>query len=495
MNTKHTIKSMIQFAHSKGGKCLSAMYVNSQSALLWECANKHNWKVKAAHILYGSWCPYCSGRHKTIDDLKAYAATHEGKCCSTEYMGARTDHEWECKYGHRWFAKPTNVLRGTWCGKCKGKYVDIQDCRNLAYKFNGECLENEYVNSQYPMKWQCVDGHIFTKGWTQVKADYWCPYCTRYISEEICRSFMEAAFDNGFPRARPPWLLNSRGNRMELDGYNESLNLAFEHNGQQHYEEGHFTNDLSKRIADDNRKMELCKSHGIKLIIFRNLPLRESEAKILNYLKSTLDQHQIKCPNRIYAKTISIKSIKSNSKLEQLQKIAKHHNGKFLDTQYYGCDHKYQFICEHGHEFAKKASLVKKGAWCPQCAHNTPYTYDQCVNHARRKGGQLLSTSCMGALTPLLWQCENGHIWPQRPANVIAMGTWCPECAKNAPPNIETIEELAIARNGKLISKTYINSKTKLTFKCKFNHQWDALYYNVKKGHWCPTCARRKLNI
>ena len=493
MNTKHTIEVMIQLAHSRGGRCVSTKYINNQTPIMWRCAKSHQWETKAAHVLAGSWCPYCSGRHKTIEDLNKHAATHEGRCCSKEYIGAKTNHEWECKYGHRWFATPTNVLRGSWCGKCWGKYITIQDCQKLARQHKGICLEKTYVNSQHPMKWQCADGHIFTKGWSQIKAGFWCQNCTRFVCEELCRSFMEAAFNEKFFRARPTWLLNARGNRMELDGYNESLKLAFEHNGQQHYEEGHFSGDLITRINDDNKKQELCATHGVKLIIFKAIPLKEPLTKIVDYLNSTLGAYHIKSTNTITEQNLSFESIKSPTKLHEFHEIAKRKKGTLLDKQYLGVDHKYEFICAHGHLFSKKGTLLKEGAWCPLCAKNAPHDYDYCVKYAERKGGKLLSPSYKGALTSLLWQCDKGHTWPQRPANIIAMNTWCPKCAKNASPNIAEIQQKAKAKKGKLISEKYINSKTKLTFKCEFGHQWGALYYRIKQGHWCPICTRNRV--
>ena len=56
---------------------------------------------------------------------------------------------------------------------------------------------------------------------------------------------------------------------MELDGYNESLNLAFEAQGEQQYRVvSHFNQtsmDLECRIEDDLTKLELCKQNNIIL--------------------------------------------------------------------------------------------------------------------------------------------------------------------------------------------------------------------------------------
>ena len=57
---------------------------------------------------------------------------------------------------------------------------------------------------------------------------------------------------------------------MELDGYNKSLSLAFEAQGEQHYRAvAHFNQtlkDLEQRTEDDLTKLELCKQNNVILI-------------------------------------------------------------------------------------------------------------------------------------------------------------------------------------------------------------------------------------
>jgi hypothetical protein len=42
--------------------------------------------------------------------------------------------------------------------------------------------------------------------------------------------------------------------------------------------------------------------------------------------------------------------------------------------------------------------------------------------------------------------------------------------------------------NGKCVSKNYINNRRPLLFECKYQHQWEATWSNIKKGKWCPYC-------
>jgi len=44
----------------------------------------------------------------------------------------------------------------------------------------------------------------------------------------------------------------------------------------------------------------------------------------------------------------------------------------------------------------------------------------------------------------------------------------------------------------KCLSKSYINSKTKLKFKCSEEHEFEMLWNNFKRGIRCPTCNKKR---
>ena len=66
---------------------------------------------------------------------------------------------------------------------------------------------------------------------------------------------------------------------------------------------------------------------------------------------------------------------------------------------------------------------------------------------------------------------------------------------------IEEMQNIALKKGGKCLSKNYLNRKTKLTWECKEGHVWEATPASVKSGSWCPKCSRfkkgyaRKLSI
>ncbi len=72
---------------------------------------------------------------------------------------------------------------------------------------------------------------------------------------------------------------------MGLDGYNESLSVAFEAQGEQHYRAVTYFNqtleNLKQRIDDDLTKLEHCKQNDVILI---QIPYYVHFSKIQSYI-------------------------------------------------------------------------------------------------------------------------------------------------------------------------------------------------------------------
>jgi len=72
-------------------------------------------------------------------------------------------------------------------------------------------------------------------------------------------------------------------------------------------------------------------------------------------------------------------------------------------------------------------------------------------------------------------------------------GQWCQQCCGKARHTIDACIRIAKEKNGKCLSKKYINNATKMHWKCKSGHQWYASFHHIKnRGHWCPECGQKK---
>ena len=59
-------------------------------------------------------------------------------------------------------------------------------------------------------------------------------FAIQYKSESRVRSVIEKLTGHSFVKVRPDFLKQPNGKNLELDGYNEELQCAFEYDGIQH---------------------------------------------------------------------------------------------------------------------------------------------------------------------------------------------------------------------------------------------------------------------
>jgi hypothetical protein len=116
------------------------------------------------------------------------------------------------------------------------------------------------------------------------------PTKRKWKREDICREVFESIYQKPFKSCRPHFLKNPRtGRNLELDGYNEELGIAFEHNGRQHYE---YPNTFHKTKQDfydqhyrDQYKRKACDDNDVYLIV---IPFHVPEKDIRQFIISKL---------------------------------------------------------------------------------------------------------------------------------------------------------------------------------------------------------------
>jgi hypothetical protein len=90
----------------------------------------------------------------------------------------------------------------------------------------------------------------------------------------------------------------------------------------------------------------------------------------------------------------------------------------------------------------------------------------------------------------LFFECKNGHRWKALPSS-IKSGTWCRKCVYDKRRiSIEEMQKIAEKREGKCVSKEYVNVFTALLWECKHGHKWMARPHAIKKGSWCKQCPK-----
>jgi len=203
------------------------------------------------------------------------------------HAGSPNGAWWECVEGHTWFSTIRDrVRKGAGCPFCAGKLASPTNC--LAF------VAPETVKMWHPSKnlpetpwtvvakssrkfwWLCGHGHEwFAPPHNVVGLNSGCPRCVNTRDsrrEQACRIVLEQLTGHSFPKTKPDWLRSRRGYQLEFDGYSESLGVAFEHHGIQHFEYVRFFHRFQKfeRTQElDAEKRSRAAEHGVTLIEVR----------------------------------------------------------------------------------------------------------------------------------------------------------------------------------------------------------------------------------
>ena len=109
--------------------------------------------------------------------------------------------------------------------------------------------------------------------------------------EFICMVTLEAIFGRRFPTQWPEFLRSTRtGICLELDGYCKELELAFEYNGEHHYNGDHPFHKGSRvkfltQVQNDRFKYAVCRRMGITLFV---IPYTVDEDFIPEFIATSL---------------------------------------------------------------------------------------------------------------------------------------------------------------------------------------------------------------
>ncbi len=355
-----------------------------------------------------------------------------------------------------------------------------------------------------PVIWQCAEGHEWEARANHVRSGHWCPVCASGLSERICRALLEHITGVRWPKYRPVWLTNDRGKRMELDGFAQSLGIALEYQGHQHFLNVPFfhqgASSLPQRQRDDARKRALCREHGVVLL---EVPYTVQHAHLQNYLTNLLDgvasrSGLVRNRSPINICELGVRSVKW---LAEVKALAISRGGVCLSEFYINNSTRLKWQCAQGHVWWAVPGSVQQGTWCPKCgirsgavrrAHDIQLMRQLAESH----GGECLSQEYQNSRTRLNWRCADGHVWETQ-ASVVMGGHWCPKCEKirlgrKYASTIEQMRALAAKKGGECLSEHYTNSHTKLRWRCAKGHEWEAVPNSIAQGSWCPVCAGRK---
>lgn len=334
---KYTLEFVRNFLKQERNiSLIDTEYHNGRTPIKCECnVCGYIWGAIFANIKHKQGCPKCGRikiydkhRKKQSDLLVLFLQKNIIPLNIEDYRNAKTpilckcqkcNWEWETNYSRI-------ILENKGCPGCKRKtlhnqqILSVDEVQTRLDKQN-IFLNGIYFNATTPIQCKCKNCKF---EWTYcnlnnlINNNVFCPNCSNisFLSEKICRFILENIFDAKFPKYKM-LAYGIGGGKLELDGYNDKLKIAFEHNGPQHYSPkwyGKSNENLTKKFniqcQNDKIKYNWCKSNGIILIIFRDLGKYTTETNFIKILKQQLITHNYLPPSKLETYIPDFKSIK-----------------------------------------------------------------------------------------------------------------------------------------------------------------------------------------
>ncbi len=408
----------------------------------------------------------------------------------------------------------------------------------MAKAKGGKFLSRFYRSARIRYPWRCANGHRWLAPVDGIRnKGSWCPYCAKGSGEECVRICFEKIFRRKFPKAWPVWLKSDSGRLLELDGFNAGMGVAFEHQGQQHYQQrGMFyrkAGQFRRRIALDRRKHSLCRQHGIRLVKIPEVGWKFPLERLLLEVIRRCRQRGIRVPagaerRRInYASAWNMNRKRAEKAIKQLKQSARRRGGVCLDSAWVGSNARYRFRCRRGHEWrGTSAGILAGGAWCIRCRpidmikrkrdwwatkagdqlrkklrEQSKITLARVHEIARRRGGRCQTAEWEGWQSRCRFRCGKcGREWTNYPQNVLE-GQWCKSCSlqkrhageRRKTDYFKRIRDFATRRGGKCLDRSWKGWAHKYRFRCgKCGNEWMAPGSSIlSQGTWCKPCAIR----
>ncbi len=412
----------LKIISDRGGVCISEEYVNAKTPLHISCGVPEHppFKTTYDNLKQGKWCPRCKadkarGRKKyTLEDMQRIARENVLTCLSKRYLGVKIKLEYACNRNAKhpnFYATPDNILRGKGCPRCgeekKGRELKpVEDVLQIIQNRGGELVGfiGTYSGYKTRAKIRCANGHAWTTSVHSLLNGSWCPRCIEPIGEQVTRNIFEATFNAPFSKSRPLFLISDKGGRLELDGYNSDIGLAFEYQGPYHFR--------PDQIIRDSNKRRLCKEVCIELIEIPYIKNPYHIEKVLEVVEAEI--HKLFPGKTVLCEAKGIYS----QKLNEFRRMAGSHSIELISTAYHGSRKHLLFKCANPSHppFWQTPEGARNGHWCKLCStlvrcEKRSLTYfTRLKAFGERVGLELLSNEYGSVMKTYEWKCKSGHI-------------------------------------------------------------------------------------
>lgn len=146
---------------------------------------------------------------------------------------------------------------------------DLTELKSIIRQKGGIIITPDQEIGKTPISIRCKCKYVFNMKPEDIITGKYCYACHDNTLETLTRQIIQEITKKTFVKTKPLWLINDRGNQMEIDMYNDELKLGIEYDGKQHDKLTYYSktqDKLNHRMEDDQLKRKLCRVNGVTLI-------------------------------------------------------------------------------------------------------------------------------------------------------------------------------------------------------------------------------------
>lgn len=526
------LKKAQDYAISRGGQCLSTEYVKAKTKMQWKCSNdKHPvWESDYDHAINRNrWCKQCAYEKGEIKDAynvaMACAKPKGGYVIIPKDLVVTVSSilTWKCSNAEHktWKAELRNVLNGTWCPYCAGRFSKeeyLQKAKDYAASHGGQCLSTSYENQNTYLIFKCHDPNH--KPW---KSQYgkleerntWCQQkeCKDLKSkpqrDEFLKKAKEHAIKRGGECLSSEYISNNR--YLEWHCGNKEHKVWKAHYNNVVGKSQRWCPDCASQFSPEEqieRARKYAKSKGGECLSNIYVPGKSLIWKCqykdhkewstsINIINSKSHTWCPECGNSTYYKENNTRIILENLLGFKLTKARPEWNKnpktkKLLELDGYNEDNKFAFEFQGRHHFEdnvyKKTNLV-------EVQEKDKIKAEHCKDNKVRllvindtKSVKTIEELISYIIKILL----NERIPFNRNYSIEHLKSLIEDMQQSDHKKdiINKAHDYATLHAGKCLSTTYINSKSLLEWKCSVEEHasWKRDISIIRNGNWCRLC-------
>jgi hypothetical protein len=185
---KDTIKEAKETAKKRGYKILDKKYKGLHTPHTYKCQKGHTFQLKPHNFkYYQTQCPTCK-KQKKHEKLKKHAAKKAMTLNTPTYLGSLTKHTFTCQKGHKIKTTPTNLYAIKYCPQCSPKNKTTEQLQTDAKKVNAKYTDTKYKGYTTKHKYTCQKGHTWMARPSSIHQGHGCPTCWKTTKKKKPRA-------------------------------------------------------------------------------------------------------------------------------------------------------------------------------------------------------------------------------------------------------------------------------------------------------------------